>query len=47
MKSLHHHFKVDYVAEEFIFHNRTYYGLLQIFEKMGATVRFHMDLTQS
>lgn len=42
MKSLHHHFKIDYVAEEFIFHNRTYYGLLQIFEKMGATVRLNI-----
>ena len=38
MKILHASFKVDYMAEEFIFHNRTYYGLLQIFEKMGATV---------
>ncbi len=40
MKELHHHFKVDFVAKEFIFHNRTYFGLLQIFEKMGASVRF-------
>lgn len=40
MKEVHHHFKVDFVAEEFIFHNRTYFGLLQIFEKMGASVRF-------
>ncbi|HIO92870.1 MAG TPA: AarF/ABC1/UbiB kinase family protein [Leucothrix mucor] len=38
MKTLHESFKIDYMAEEFIFHNRTYYGLLQIFEKMGATV---------
>ncbi len=30
---------VDNVAVEFIFHNRTIYGLLQIFERMGATVR--------
>ena len=42
MKNLHHHFKIDYLAEEFIFHNRTYYGLLQIFEKMGATVRLNV-----
>ncbi len=41
MMNLHHHFKIDYLAEEFIFHNRTYYGLLQIFEKMGATVRLN------
>ena len=38
MKNLHNHFKIDYLAKEFIFYNRTYYGLLQIFEKMGATV---------
>lgn len=38
MKHLHDSFKIDYLAKEFIFHNRTYYGLLQIFEKMGATV---------
>ncbi len=44
MKNLHHYFKVDYLAEEFIFHNRTYYGLLQIFEKMGASVRFIVEL---
>lgn len=41
MMNLHHHFKIDYLAEEFIFHNRTYYGLIQIFEKMGATVRLN------
>ncbi len=29
----------DYVAEEFIFFNRTTYGLCKIFERMGATVR--------
>ena len=46
MKNLHQYFNVDYVAEEFIFHNRTYYGLLQIFEKMGATVCFQRELTQ-
>ncbi len=39
MKNLHDFFGIDYVAEEFIFHNRTIYGLLQIFERMGATVR--------
>ncbi|MDX2506615.1 MAG: AarF/ABC1/UbiB kinase family protein [Gammaproteobacteria bacterium] len=39
MKNLHNFFAIDYVAEEFIFHNRTIYGLLQIFERMGATVR--------
>lgn len=38
MKSLHDNFSVDRIAEEFIFHNRTIYGLYQIFEKMGATV---------
>ncbi|MEE9343817.1 MAG: AarF/ABC1/UbiB kinase family protein [Gammaproteobacteria bacterium] len=39
MKRLHDLLKLDYVAEEFIFHNRTIYGLLKIFERMGATVR--------
>ena len=39
MKNLHNSFKLDYIAEEFIFHNRTIYGLLKIFERMGATVR--------
>ena len=39
MKNLHDSFKLDYIAEEFIFHNRTIYGLLKIFERMGATVR--------
>jgi hypothetical protein len=44
MHNLHNSFVVDYVAEEFIFHNRTYYGLIQIFEKMGATVRLNTQL---
>lgn len=39
MKKMHDSIKVDRIAEEFIFHNRTYYGLLQIFEKIGANVR--------
>jgi len=39
MKNLHDNVAVDRIAEEFIFHNRTIYGLYQIFEKMGATVR--------
>lgn len=38
MKSMHSKVRVDRIADEFIFYNRTYYGLLQIFEKMGATV---------
>jgi len=38
MKNLHDNVSVDQIAEEFIFHNRTIYGLYQIFEKMGATV---------
>ncbi|MCP4934489.1 MAG: AarF/ABC1/UbiB kinase family protein [bacterium] len=29
----------DYVAKEFIFFNRTIYGLCKIFERMGASVR--------
>ena len=41
MRNLHKSFNVDHIVEEFIFHNRTYYGLLQIFEKMGATVCFN------
>ncbi len=40
MKRIHDLASVDQIAEEFIFHNRTFYGLYQIFEKMGATVRF-------
>lgn len=39
MKRLHEKMSVDRIAEEFIFHNRTIYGLLQIFERMQATVR--------
>ncbi|MEE9326006.1 MAG: AarF/ABC1/UbiB kinase family protein [Cocleimonas sp.] len=39
MKNLHDNVAVDRIAEEFIFHNRTIYGLYQIFEKMGATVQ--------
>lgn len=39
MKNLHDNVAVDRIADEFIFHNRTIYGLYQIFEKMGATVR--------
>jgi len=39
MRHLHDLINVDNVAVEFIFHNRTIYGLLQIFEHMGATVR--------
>lgn len=39
MRHLHDFINVDNVAVEFIFHNRTLYGLLQIFEHMGATVR--------
>ncbi len=38
MKSLHDNVAVDRIADEFIFHNRTIYGLYQMFEKMGATV---------
>ncbi len=30
---------VNQIADEFIFHNRTIFGLYQIFEKMGATVK--------
>ena len=40
MKRIHDLAHLDHIAEEFIFHNRTFYGLYQIFEKMGATVRF-------
>ncbi len=40
MKRIHDLSGVEQIAEEFIFHNRTFYGLYQIFEKMGATVRF-------
>lgn len=39
MKSIHEMMKIDHIAEEFIFHNRTLFGLYQIFEKMGATVK--------
>ena len=41
MQNLHEILSIDVenVAVEFIFHNRTIYGLLQIFERMGATVR--------
>ena len=38
MRNLHDNVAVDRIAEELIFHNRTIYGLYQIFEKMGATV---------
>ena len=38
MKRLHDFAKVDRIAEEMIFHNRTIFGLYQIFEKMGAVV---------
>ncbi len=44
MKNMHNSIKVNRIAEEFIFHNRTYYGLLQIFEKMGATVSMNAHL---
>ncbi len=40
MKRIHDLATLDHVAKEFIFHNRTLYGLYRIFEKMGATVRF-------
>ena len=39
MKQLHELANVDRIAEEFIFHNRTIYGLCQIFERMGAKVK--------
>ncbi len=39
LKRLKKLMNIDQVAVEFIFHNRTIYGLLQIFERMGATVR--------
>ena len=39
MKLIHKLVTVDRIAEEFVFHNRTIYGLYQIFEKMGATVK--------
>ena len=39
MKNLHEALHLEYINEEFIFYNRTIYGLLKIFERMGATVR--------
>lgn len=39
IKNLHESFELDYINEEFIFYNRTIYGLLKIFERMGAVVR--------
>ncbi len=49
MKVLHEMMTIDRIADEFIFHNRTLYGLYQIFEKMGATVnmRHHLMGVQS
>ena len=46
MKQLHELANVDRIAEEFIFHNRTIYGLCQIFERMGVEVniRHHWNL---
>ena len=44
MKLLHELMDIDRIAEEFIFHNRTLYGLYQIFEKMGATVKMRHRL---
>lgn len=44
MKKLHEVKSLDRIAEEFIFHNRTLYGLYQIFEKMGATVKIRNPL---
>ena len=44
IKRLHEMMKVDRIVEEFIFHNRTLYGLYQIFEKMGATVKMRHPL---
>lgn len=38
MKLIQKSITVDRIAEEFVFHNRTIYGLFQIFEKMGAHV---------
>ena len=39
MKLIHKSVSVNKIAEEFVFHNRTIFGLYQIFEKMGATVK--------
>ena len=47
MKALHESMNVDRIVEEFIFHNRTLYGLYQIFEKMGATVKMRHHLMGS
>lgn len=44
MKHIHDMVDVNHIATEFIFHNRTIYGLFQIFEKMGATVRLRHHL---
>ena len=44
MKHLHDNLKVDNIATEFIFHNRTIYGLFQIFEKIGATVKMREQM---
>ena len=44
IKILHDMMNVDRIAEEFIFHNRTLYGLYQIFERMGATVKMRHHL---
>lgn len=39
IQNLNSAFKADDINQEFIFHNRTIYGLVKIFERMGATVR--------
>jgi len=39
LKLIHKSVSVNRIADEFIFHNRTIFGLYQIFEKMGATVK--------
>ncbi len=44
MRLLHEMMNIDRIAEEFIFHNRTLYGLYQIFEKMGASVKMRHKL---
>lgn len=47
MRMLHENMRIERIAEEFVFHNRTLYGLYQIFEKMGASVKMRHQLMGS
>lgn len=39
IQNLNSAFEPSTINQEFVFHNRTIYGLIKIFERMGATVR--------